>query len=458
MINLSLGQIADVLEAECPAGMAERVVGGVSTDSRQVKTGDLFFAIPGEKFDGHDFVAKALLAGAVAAVVEKDGPREGEEWGRLPVVKVGSVRRVLGQLAKDVRGRFGGHVVAITGSNGKTTTRRMLGAILRKVGKVCEAPKSFNNDVGVPLTVLAARADDDFLLCEVGTNHPGEIGYLADIVRPGVAIVTCAGPTHLEGFGTVEAVAQEKVSLLDYLAAGGLAIINGDDAVLAKAAMAKPVRKVLFGMGRGLMWQCRDVCCGPEGSVFRAADDLEVRLAVPGRHNALNALAALAAAGALGDNPQQIAAGLREFKPAGMRLAFEKVGGVTIINDAYNANPASVAAGLEVLAMAQPGPRGRRVALLGDMLELGAETEQLHRQVGQKVAAGGVDLLITSGQLAQYIGASAVEAGMDAANVVDFGNDDEDFAKMAGLLRAGDVVLLKGSRGMRMERLIGAGM
>lgn len=454
MIELSLGQIAEVLGAQCPAESADSVVAGVSTDSRHVTEGDLFFAIPGEKFDGHDFVRKAMASGAAAAVVERDGPRDGQGWGQFPVLRVQSVRLALGQLAKNVRGRFGGHVVAITGSNGKTTTRRMLGAILRKVGKVCEAPKSFNNDVGVPLTVLAVRADDDFLLCEVGTNHPGEIAHLADIVQPGVAIITCAGPTHLEGFGTVEAVAKEKASLLDYLADGGLAIVNGEDAVLAKAVMAKSVRKALFGMDRGLMWQCRDICCGPEGSVFRAADDLEVRLNVPGRHNVLNATAALAAAGALGANPEQIAAGLREFEPEGMRLAFEKVGGLTIMNDAYNANPASVAAGLEVLAMAQPGPGGRRVALLGDMLELGPEAEQLHRQVGPKVAQAGVDLLITSGQLAQYIGSSAVEAGMDAANVAGFGNADEDFTGIAGLLRAGDVVLLKGSRGMRMERLV----
>ena len=458
MIDLSLGQVAEVLGAECPAGMERCAVEGVSTDSRQVKKGDVFFAIAGEKFDGHDFVGKAFEAGAAAAVVEKDVPAEAGEWGNGLVLKVASVRLALGALAKEVRGRFGGHVVGITGSNGKTTTRRMLGSILRRVGKVCEAPKSFNNDVGVPLTILSVRAEDHFLLCEVGTNHPGEIDYLAAIVQPAVGIITSVAPTHLEGFGTVEAVAQEKAGLLDHLLAGGLAIVNGDDAVLCKAVMTKPVRKALFGMSRGLMWQCRDVRCGAKGSVFRAADDLQVRLNVPGRHNVLNAMAALAAAGALGANPEQIAAGLAEFAPADMRLGIEQAGGITVINDAYNANPASVAAGLEVLEMTKPGRTGRKVAVLGDMLELGEQAEQLHRQVGQKVAACGVDLLITSGPGAKCIADGAVQAGMDSKAVVSLGNSDEDFEAMAGLLRAGDVVLLKGSRGMRMERLMRAGL
>ena len=425
----------------------------VCTDSRQIEKGDLFFALSGEHFDGHEFVGRAIEAGAVAAVVEKDGAGGSSDWGELPVLKVESVRRALGRLASAVREEFAGHVVAITGSNGKTTTRRMLAEILSKVGKVCEAPKSFNNDIGVPLTILAVAKDDDFLLVEAGTNHPGEIDYLGRMVRPAVAIITGVGPAHLEGFNdSIEEVAKEKAGILDHLVAGGLAIVNGDDALLCKAVMSKPVKKALFGLGRGLMWQCRGLHCGAGGSVFEAADGLKVQLKVPGKHNVYNAMAALIAAGALGAGLGEIVEGLRNFEPAGMRLQVRKIGGLTVINDAYNANPASMSAALEVLAMREGV--SRKVAVLGDMLELGGRSEELHRQVGRKVIECGVDLLITSGKMAEFIAAGAVEAGMDKRAVKSFGNEDGDFGEMAELLRSGDVILLKGSRAMRMERLI----
>lgn len=448
VIEFSLAKLGQIIGAQVPAALADCVVSRVCTDSRLIEKGDLFFAIKGENFDGHRFIDQALQAGALAAVVEKDGPD-----GELPILKVESTRLALGQLASAARNEFAGHVVAITGSNGKTTTRRMLAEILSKVGKVCEAPKSFNNDIGVPLTILAAQKDDDFLLVEVGTNHPGEIDYLGKIVRPAVAIITGVGPSHLEGFDdSIAAVAKEKTQLLDHLVAGGLAIINGDDTLLCKALMDKPVKKSLFGMAKGLMWQCRDVRCSATGSVFEAADGLKVQLKVPGKHNVYNAMAALIAAGALGAGPAEIVEGLRNFQPAGMRLQVRQIGELTVINDAYNANPASMAPALEVLAMR--AGTARKVAVLGDMLELGRQSEDLHRQLGRKVIECGVDLLITSGKMAKFTAAEALVAGMDQNAVKSFGNEDSDFAKMAKLLQPNDVVLLKGSRGMRMERLI----
>ena len=308
------------------------------------------------------------------------------------------------------------------------------------------------------MTILSAEHDDDFLLTEIGTNHPGEIDYLGRIVRPHVAIITGASASHLAGFGdSIEAVAREKVSLLDHLVPGGLAIVNGDQPVLCKAIMekmGKPVRKALFGMSPGLMWQCRDVRLAPDGSVFIAAEDLQIRLKVPGQHNVLNALAALIAAGALGATPQQIIAGLADFEPPSMRLQSQQVGDITIINDAYNANPASMAAALEVFKLTPAQPNGRKVAVLGDMLELGSLAEQLHHQLGESVAASDIDLLITTGPLAEHIAHGSIDAGMDPANVKTFDNTDADFARIADLLHPHDTVLLKASRSMKMARLI----
>ena len=456
MIELSLGRVAQIISADCSPDLAPLTISRVCTDSRQVQPGDLFFALAGDNFDAHDFVPASLDAGAAAAIVEKD--RIGAN--NLPLLQVDSSRLALGQLAGAVRGQLTCHVVAITGSNGKTTTRRMLAAILRRLGSVCEAPKSFNNDIGVPLTILAASREDEFLLTETGTNHPGEIDYLGRIVQPHVGIITGASASHLAGFdNSLEAVAREKVSLLDHLVPGGLAIVNGDQPVLCKALMDKPVKKALYGRTAGLMWQCRDVRLGPDGSVFRAAEDLQIHLRVPGSHNVLNALAALIAAGALGAAPQQIVAGLADFEPPSMRLQTQQVGYITIINDAYNANPASMAAALEVFKLRKltpAQPNGRKVAVLGDMLELGTQAEQLHYQLGQSVAASDTDLLITSGPLAEHIARGALEAGMNKQTVKTFSNDDADFAKIADLLRPGDTVLLKASRAMRMERLIRA--
>ena len=455
MIKLPLSKIAETICADCSADLAQLSVSCVCTDSRKVQPGDLFFALAGDSFDAHDFLPAVFDAGAVAAVVEKDLP----EAGDLPLLKVPSVRKALGQLATAVRAQLKCDVVAITGSNGKTTTRRMLASILRQFGKVCEAPASFNNDIGVPLTILSAEADDDFLLTEIGTNHPGEIGYLGCIVQPHIAIITGASASHLAGFDdSVKAVAREKVSLLDHLVPGGLAIVNGDQPVLCKAIMEKmekPVRKAFFGQSPGLMWQCRDVRLGAQGSVFRAADDLQIRLNVPGQHNISNALAALIAAGALGATPQQIVIGLSDFVPPAMRLQAQRVGDIIIINDAYNANPASMAAALDVFKLTPAQPNGRKVAVLGDMLELGSQAEQLHHQLGASVAESGIDLLITVGPLAQHIALAAIDAGMALQCIKTFENTDADFADIADLLRPHDTVLLKASRSVRMERLIG---
>ena len=454
MIELSLGRVAEIISADCPQNLAQLTVSHVCTDSRQVQPGDLFFALAGDNFDAQDFVPQAIASGAAAAVVEKDLPNSSD----LPLLKVDSVRLSLGQLATAVRGQLKCHVVAITGSNGKTTTRRMLASILQQLGKVCEAPKSFNNDIGVPLTILAASREDEFLLTETGTNHPGEIDYLGRIVQPHVAIITGASASHLAGFdNSIEAVAHEKVSLLNHLVPGGLAIVNGDQPVLCKALMEKmdkPVRKALYGLTSGLMWQCRDVRLGPDSSVFRAAEDLQIRLKVPGSHNVSNALAALIAADALGATPQQIIIGLSNFQPPSMRLQTQRIGEITIINDAYNANPASMAAALEVFKLRPAQPNGRKVAVLGDMLELGSQAEQLHHQLGQSVAASDIDLLITVGPLAEHIAHGSIDAGMNMQNVKTFDNDDADFAKIADLLQPHDIVLLKASHAMCMERLI----
>ncbi|HET7752786.1 MAG TPA: UDP-N-acetylmuramoyl-tripeptide--D-alanyl-D-alanine ligase [Anaeromyxobacteraceae bacterium] len=446
------------------ASAPPREVAGVSTDTRKISPGALFVALKGESFDGHDFVAQARDAGAGAALVSQAWIEAEAELPRgIPLLAVPDTLRALGAVARAHRRRFAIPLVAVTGSNGKTTTREMIGAILRRRGPALKTDGNLNNEIGVPLTLFGLAADHWAGVVEMGMSNPGEIARLAAMTEPRVGVVTNAAPAHLEGLGTIEGVADAKAELYAALPSDGVAVANADDARVLRRAEASGRRLVTFSVGRarkGDVAAVETLEHGPEGLRFVLAignREVEVQLALVGEHNAANAAAAAAAALALGCTDREIVGGLAEVKPVGRRLRVEKLAsGVTLVDDCYNANPLSMSAALKTLGELARGGGGRAVAVLGDMLELGVDEEALHRALGADVARTGVALYAAFGPRSRAAAEAARDAGMRQQDVVE----TEDVAALAATLRErlapGDVLLVKGSRGMKLERLVEA--
>ncbi len=451
----------------CCRTPAEGKLAGIGTDTRSDLEGRAFFALRGDRFDAHDYLLDALRAGAALLVVERS------RWGRVRVADPGSAavlmvddaRRALVDAARAWRARLGGmQVIGVTGSAGKTTVKRLLHGVLSRSLRGTSSPRSFNNDVGVPITLCAAHTDHDYVICEMGMNAPGEISMLAEIAHPTVAVVTMVGRAHLERLGSVEAIAREKLSLVSALPSGGLAVIRGDSAVIDDAlsrSLPSGVRVVRFGEGPANHVRLvgrRNEGTGQVISVDACGRRMEVRLALPGMHNAMNALSAIAIGIDRAIPDAEIAAGLAAVEPSDMRMVRQQVGAYTVFNDAYNANPDAVAAALGAFAeMASQAPR--RIVVLGDMLELGADAPALHAETGRTVmrsfAGGAPDLAIFVGKLSAHAAAAAREArGANVLHVPDL--QPVSMALVAEALEPGDAILLKGSRGSAMERLLGA--
>ena len=469
------------------AGATEQIADGVSIDSRSILPGQVFVALAGERFDGHKFVAEVAAAGAAAILVQHDVPGAAEL--PVPVIKVESTRKSLVRLAAAYRKTLREtKVIAVCGSNGKSTTVRLIETTLATKLRGTASRKSHNNDIGVPLTILAAKPTDQYLICEVGTNHPGEIAALGSVVEPDIAVITSIGREHLEFFGDVAGVAREEASILPCIRAGGLAVVTADSPELLP--LLKPAPSVIrFGLAaqaelRLTAFEYVWDAAGNPVAWFSCSDRLNLHMALPGRHNACNALAAVAVGRRLGLDDATIAGALATARGPEMRWQAERIvlhghkaagGTVLLINDAYNANPDSLAASLATFAelfgpaMATAGVGGaaagvnraaairRRVLVLGDMLELGATSDAAHDDAGRLVAkCGCIDVLVAVGPAAQRAAASAmaVWGSQHAAKIVRIIEPtDAAVAGIAGLMNPGDVVLLKGSRGMRLERV-----
>ncbi len=418
---------------------------GVGTDSRCLCRGALFVALRGDKYDGRMFIEHACQRGAAAVIAEH------EENCAVPSIKVRDSRLALGSLAAVWRGKFSIPVVGITGSNGKTTVKEMLAAMLRVEGDVLATHGNLNNEIGLPLTLLQLAERHSFAVVEMGASRLGEIAYLSAITRPTVGVLTLCAPAHLEGFGSVEQIARAKGELLDALSADGIAVINADDAYADLWRDLAGERQILsFGLEKtadvSARWQQSGV--GSELEIHAWGKPLcKAKLALPGRHNVMNALAASAAALALGLSGESICCGLEAVEPIPGRLyCTQGIHGITLIDDSYNANPNSLDAALEVLVV---GP-GEHWLVLGDMAELGVEAEELHRQSGLAARASGVNRLFGLGPL-----------GKLAAST--FGSGGEHFSSEAALLEAlqRDLhpqvsLLVKGSRMMGLERVVQA--
>ena len=426
-------------------------VQGVSIDSRTAGKDDLFVAIKGDKFDGHDYIHDAAAAGCTAAIVEYDKKPSEEIMDLFPagVIGVENSRDALMGLAGYYRSIIPATIVGVTGSNGKTTVKRMVEHILKTRLKGTCSPKSFNNDIGVPLTLLSAGAGDDYVICEVGSSAPGEIPALTKVVKPNIAIITSINPSHLDGFGSIENIAIEKSALLGWLDERDIAVVTADSFVLEMALKSYSSRIITFGESPTAQLRLTSYKGDGTSQRFQINDRNWVSLGVPGKHNALNAIAAITASARFGFQQEEAIEAIADFTGVEMRLQELTVGdNIVVINDAYNANPASMVAAGSVL-MEHPG--GRRVLIAGDMFELGEETQKLHEQVGETVASMGIDMVIGVGSLGTVIAGAASKSG---AKTETFKTVEDARKELANLLESGDVVLLKGSRGMGMEKLL----
>lgn len=419
----------------------------VSIDSRKMEPGALFVAIRGETFDGHHFLKEAAAGGAVAALVHSPV----EPPAGLALVQVVDTRLALGRLARHVRQQLRAKVIAVAGSNGKTSTKHLIHAALRGRLRGTTSPKSFNNNIGVPLTILPADPTQDYLVLEMGTNHHGEIKPLSDMAQPDMAVITNCGAEHLEGLTDLAGVRRENAQVASGLNPKGLLIINGDDPELLSAVKEWPGRRLTFGFKESNDLFAAEVKCTLRGTEF-SLNNRPQRVFVPmlGRHAAANALAAIAVARALRVPEPEIVESLGKSDGPDMRLQIQTADRITILNDAYNANPSSMRAAIETLAALES--TGRKVAVLGDMLELGEASELYHREAGSLVAsAGRVDLLVCVGEQGRVIAESARQSGIPAGSIRCFDDAPAAAAVLPGMLRDGDLVLLKASRGVHLE-------
>ncbi len=454
--------------------------GRICTDSRKAAVGDFFIAIKGERFDAHDFVGQVIEKDVAAILVHKEMPAPVLTRARdraVCVIQVDDTIAGLNRLAAAYRanelgGGFRAKVIAVGGSNGKTTTKRIIHALLaEKFGAMggCASPKSFNNNIGMPLTLLEVMPGHDYVVVEIGTNAPGEIAALGAVCRPDVAVIVSVGLEHLEKLGDLAGVAREEASIADCVAEGGTMIVADVPELLQELALAK-VQKVLVGREKqeagskkqeeGVELLLTGVRETMEGTGFSINGRGSYWVPLLGGHNAMNALMAVAVARRMGVSDEQIAAGLLKVTAAEGRfepLVVGGVGGWRVVHDAYNANPSSVEASLRTFARLEgEGDRGkgkgRRVVILGDMLELGVASEEMHRGVGRWVAELGFELFVAIGARMRV---AAEEAGkMEKGEVVWFESTAAARAGVLGLLKAGDAILLKGSHGMALETML----
>lgn len=423
---------------------------GICTDSRLIGAGDLFVALVGERFDGHAFIGTAVEKGAAGAMVSRvDAVPAG-----IPLIIVMDTLKALGDLASFWRRRVSVPVLAVTGSSGKTTTKEMAAAILSQWGPVCRTEGNLNNLIGLPLTLFTLYEGHKSAVLEMGTNRPGEIARLTDIAVPTVAVITNVGPAHLEGLGNMEGVFREKTDLFRHTPEGGTVVINNDDPLLKTYREDRGLRRVTFGLDAGGEVTASKVTWhGKQGVAFTLSvgeETTEVFMSVVGRHQLMNALAAVASTWSSGANVDEICKGLQAFRPVSGRMEIKTLSnGAVLIDDTYNANPASV--GAAIMTLADLKGSGRGIAVLGDMLELGDEAEKWHQDIGELLADTGVDMVFLRGKLSRATAAGAIRRGMGAERIHIIEVPEDMVRSVSSRLSPGDWVLVKGSRRMAMN-------
>lgn len=427
-------------------------VSRISIDSRQDNSGALFVAIPGERFDGHDFIEQACKNGAALVMAQEGKPVP----DNIPAVFVNDTVKALGALASAYRDLFKIRVVAVTGSVGKTSTKEMIASILSARYKVHKTKGNFNNEIGLPLSVLELDRDHDVAVFEMGMRGFGEISYLSRIVKPDIAVITNIGITHIERLGTRQNILKAKLEILDGMKGSGTVILNGDDELLSGLKGLLPQRTVFYGINEDNDITAFNLCIkGEAGVSFEVQSpqgDIEYFIPAPGIHNVHNALAGIAVARTLGMNESEIREGMAAFTGEKLRLSIEEKDGIKFINDSYNAAPSSMKAALYVLN--DIGKGRRKWAVLGDMLELGAYSEDAHREIGRLVSTLGIDYLVAVGKDARWYIKGIEENQDNKTTAILFDSIDDAKQYIQTLMQKDDVLLFKGSRMMKLDVLV----
>ena len=450
MNPLTLSQIAQFAGASLSCGDGTVVINKVSTDSRTIKPGELFVALRGENFEGHHFIEAGAKAGATGALVDLNWA--GNVPNNFALLRATDTLQAYQTLAANYRRSLALKVLAITGSNGKTSTKDFAASVLARRFRVTKTEGNFNNHVGLPRTILEATSEDEVAVWEIGMNHPGEIAALSKIAAPDAAIITNIGVAHIEFMGSREAIAVEKGALAEAIETQGTVILNADDPFSEGIAARTRAKVVSAGTTGGAVRaiEIRQSADGSEFTVVEGAHRCRAQLPVAGTHMVQNALLAVAAGRAFGLSIEECAAGLAAAPLTKARLQIKEIGGVQFLDDSYNANPDSMKAALRTLV--ELDAEGKRIAVLGEMRELGAESERGHREIGETAATLGVDQLITIGDAAELIAEGARTAGLDK---VSSARSTSDAAKLLGeMAEPGDLVLIKGSRAARTEEVI----
>ncbi len=438
-MEFTVTQIAEVLGSPV---RSNALITGASVDSRTVHAGDLFIALPGPNHDGNAYVDAAFNKGAVAAVANR--PSDG------PVLVVHDTLAALQQLSAWARDRWGGEVVGVTGSAGKTSTKDVIAAMLAAGMRVGKTFGNFNNHVGVPLSILLLPGDARVAVLEIGMNHAGEIRDLARIAKPRIGVVTNVGHAHMEAFDSIPAVAAAKRELIEALPPDGIAVLNADDPLVSGFRDAHRGRVITFGLSEGTDVRAENVEASIEGVRF-SVGGTQFESPLPGKHSISNLLAGIAVAGIFGIRPDQLTGIVREFLPGSMRGERLRHKGILILNDCYNSNPDAARVMIDVL---RDTPAKRRIAVLGEMLELGRWSESLHHDVGCYVAKAGIDVLVGIRGAASHLVDGAREAGQAVDAAFFFEDPNEAGGQLRQMAREGDVILFKGSRGTHVERAL----
>jgi len=439
-MKLSLYEIATAVSGKLVNPLKQTIT-SISTDTRTIIPGALFVPIKGENFDGHNYIQNAAERGAVCALSEVEMAAD------IPLIIVNSTRKALMDLAGYYRRLFDIKVVAITGSAGKTTTKDMIAGILEQKYKTKKTMKNFNNDIGLPLSIFQLEEGDEALVLEMGMNHGGEIHELSLTGAPDIAVITHIGDAHIENFENREGILNAKLEIVDGLKPNGTVILNGDDPLLTGAIAAIKVKPFIakYPSNENILLTTPVGLEKTECKFNWAGQDVNITVPLPGAHMVKNALLAVAVGIELGCTPEQITKGFETFAPPAGRLTVEKIGNKTIINDAYNANPASMKEAIKILAT----EKGRKVAILGDMNELGHVAEERHKEVGAFAGEAGLDLFIAVGGLSKHMYDS-----FPHTNKIYFSTVEEFITAGMHLLKEDDIVLIKASRGMAFERII----
>jgi UDP-N-acetylmuramoyl-tripeptide--D-alanyl-D-alanine ligase len=458
-VIISLEDILRATGGRLLQGEKSSSFGGISTDSRTVAEGELFIALEGCRYDGHHFALGALekKAGGVLVNEAKAGDIRWNGYRPRAVIAVKDTLRALGDLARARRRACRLPVVALTGSNGKTTTKEMIAACLEMSFPVLKTQGNLNNLIGLPLTLLSLTEKERVVVVEIGMNIPGEIGRLTEIAEPDVGLITNIQKAHLEGMGTLERIREEKGNLFRKMRRDGTIVVNQNDPYVIDLAGEFSGQKITFGVEKSSDVMAKDIRVSETGgtsfTLVLEGEARRIHLALLGRHFVPNALAAICVASLFGIDAEQVKGALERFRPFSMRMEIVPLGNEkTIINDAYNANPRSMELALETLAETKGG--GRAIAVLGDMLELGEFAEALHQQAGEKVGELGIDLLLALGEQAPLVVRSAIRHGLKPENAWVLESHSEAISILKSVVQEGDWILVKGSRRMAMEKIV----